>query len=230
MSLPLHKRTHFRKIREVIIEIAKYEGFNSRDYDLFNMAVYETVGENLKGKNVSYNIDGGYSCWVKDNKYDIFEVPSVRNKKGSPYGEFLFLAYNRSFQYYLFGWMKVTLDVSDTIRSRRVVEDVYFKNYGKYLIVFETHENNIHKEEYGSKFDPGVQSDEHNFSFDSYNTRKKAYRTDSYKIIKSVDPSFRGTSNPNKVVGKSKVPVFNKNKKPYKKNNNYNQNRKTNKR
>jgi hypothetical protein len=212
MSEPLHKRTHFRKIREVIIELAKYEGFNPREYDLYKMAVYETVGENLKGKNVSYNIKNGYSCWVKDNKYDIFEVPSIYNEQGSPYGNFLFLAYNRSFNYYLFGYMEVSLNKSETIRTRYVSESVFFKNHGKYDIIFETHDNHINKVEYGSNFDPGVESSEHNFDFDSYNTRKKAYRTDRYKIIKKIDPNFRGTSDPNKVVGKKAVSIYNKNK------------------
>jgi hypothetical protein len=207
-DLPLHKRTHFRKMREVMIEIGKYEGFNTYDYDFFSMTVYETVGEGLKGKNVSYNIKGGFSCWVKDNRYDIFEVPSKSNQKGSPYGDFLFLAYNKSFDYYLFGYMSVTLNRSETIRTRYLSEAVHFKNHGKFNITFETYDNNVHKVEYGSLFDPGVQSDEHNFDFDSYNSRRKAYKTDRYKILRSIDPSFKGTGNPNKVVDTKKVPIY----------------------
>jgi hypothetical protein len=214
MGEPLHKRTHFRKIREVIIELAKYEGFNPNNYDLFKMTVYETIGENLKGKNVTYNIEGDASCWVKDNKYDMFEVPSLWNEKGSPYGEFLFLAYNRSFQYYLFGQMKTELNEYETKRSKYLSESVHFKNHGKFDIVFEKFDNHITKVEYGSKFDPGVQSSDHNFDFDSYNTRKMAYKTDRYKILKKIDPSFRGTSDPSKISGKDKVKVFNKNRKP----------------
>jgi len=211
-DIPLHKRTHFRKIREVMNEIARYEGFNIHDYDFFNMTVYETVGENLKGKNVSYNINGGGSCWVKDNHYDIFEVPSKSNKPKWPYGEFIFLAYNRSFKYYLFGKISINLNKSETIRTRYVSESIHVKNHGKFDIIFEKYDNHITKVEYGSEFDPGVQSSEHNFDFDSYNTRKKAYRTDRYKIIKAIDPSFKGTSDPNKISGKDKVKVFNKNR------------------
>jgi hypothetical protein len=211
-GLPLHKRVHFRRIREIITEIAKYENYNPEDYDMFKMTVYETVGQNLKGKNVSYNIQGGNSCWVLDNKYDIFEVPSNWNKKGSPYGEFLFLAYNKSFQYYLFGYMKVELDKQASISRRYIVEDVYFKSHGKFDIIFEKYDNHITKVEYGSKFDPGVSSNEHTFDFDSFNTRKMAYHTDKYKILSSIDPSFRGTGDRYKVTGKQAVKVYKKNK------------------
>ncbi len=211
-GLPLHKRTHFRRMREIITEIAKYEGFNPNDYDLFNMSVYETVGENLKGKNVSYNIQGDYSCWVKDNKYDMFEVPATWNKKGSPYGEFLYLAFNKSFDYYLFGKLDITLDTNASIRERRIVENVYYKSYGKFDITFEQNDNHINKVEYGSKFDPGVTSSEHNFDFDSYNSRKKAFRTDKYKILSAIDPSFRSTGDRNKIAGNQAVQVYKKKK------------------
>jgi len=208
-DIPLHKRTHFRRTREIMTEIGKYEGFNMNDYDLFNIRAYETVGENLKGKNVSYNIQGGYSCWVKDNKYEMFEVPSKSNRKGSPYGEFLFLAYNKSFQYYLFGYMTVNLDSNETRRTKHIVEDVYFKNHGKFDITFSNNDNHIHKVEYGSKFDPGVQSDEHNFEFDSYNSRKISYGTNKYKILNSLGIS---TIDPSKMVGKNAVEVYKKKK------------------
>jgi hypothetical protein len=212
----LHKRAHFRRIREVMIEIAKYEKFDTRDFNFFKIRAYSTVGQNLKGKNVAYNIKDSASCWVYDNKYDFFEVPSNSNQEGWPYGEFLFLAYNKSFQYYLFGIMTVELDRGRTISTRYVTERVHFKNHGKFFITFEQYDNNIHKSEYGSDFDPGVPSDEHTFDFDSFNSRKIAYNLNSYKIIGKIDPSFKGTSDPNKIAGKNKVAIYNK-----KPNNNY---------
>jgi hypothetical protein len=209
---PLHKRAHFRRIREVFIELAKYEQFNPRDYNMYKVRAYETVGENMKGKNVSYNVKDGSSFWVLDNRYDVFEVPHINNKEGWPYGEFLFLAYNRSFQYYVFGYMKIDLDRSTTSRNRYVTESVYYRNHGKYTIVFESHDNNIVKIQYGRDFDPGVPSSDHTFDFDKFNNRKRAYGYDSYKIIGAVDPSFRGTSDPNKIANaRGKVPVYKKN-------------------
>ncbi|MGI6758316.1 MAG: hypothetical protein ACOX40_00755 [Bacilli bacterium] len=92
-SIPLHKRAHFRRTREVIKQLAKYENINIADYDLFSMRVFETIGQTYKGRNVRYNTVNGDSCWVADNRYDVFEVPSKRNKKGSPYGEFLYFTH-----------------------------------------------------------------------------------------------------------------------------------------
>jgi hypothetical protein len=206
---PLHARTHWRRTREVISEIAKYERFNVEDYDLFSMVAYDTIGQNQKGKNVSYNTHKGLSCWVLDNKYEIFEIPNLRNKKGSPYGNFLFFAYNSSFNYYVFGEMDVKLDGEETRRTKFVTENVHYEVYGKYDIVFTGRDNNITKQEYGAQFDPGMPSNEHTFTFDSFNERKKAFRTSAYKILKDL-----GVSNvaPNKVIGKGKVEIYKKNK------------------
>jgi hypothetical protein len=229
-DVPLHKRVHFRRIKEIFREIGDYEGFNLSSYNLDNMKVFETVGENLKGKNVSYNIDGNSSCWVKDNRYEIYEAPSIYNQQNSPHGEFLFLAYNKSFDYYLFGYMEVKLDEYASRRDKFLVEKVYYKNHGKFTIVFQRGENNITKLEYGSKFDPGVSSSEHNFTFDSYNSRKMAYRTNTYKILQSIGVSGLDS---HKITGDSAVKIYNKNKsnnrqgnKPNKPHNNsYNKNK-----
>jgi hypothetical protein len=225
-DIPLHKRVHYRRIKEIFREIGNYEGFNLNNYNLDKMTVYETVGENLKGKNVSYNIVDNNSCWVKDNRYEIYEAPSAYNNQNSPFGEFLFLAYNKSFDYYLFGLMTVELDEYASKRDRFVVESVYYKNHGKYTIVFQYGDNNITKLEYGSKFDPGVSSSEHNFTFDSYNSRKKAYRTDSYKILQSIGVSGL---NSNKITGSSEVKIYNKNKSNRPSNKPHNNQQKSNK-
>lgn len=212
-DIPLHKRIHFRRIRETISEIAEYEGFNPDSYDFLKMAVYETVGENLKGKNVTYNVGNGRSCFVVNNKYDVVEVPSLSNKQGSAYGKFLYFVYNKSFQYHLFGEMTVTLDAESSRRSGNVRDRVHFENYGKYEIIFGSgnSENRIHKAEYGSLFDPGSSSDEHNFDFDTYNSRKQAYKTDRYKILESV-----GVRNidPYKAIDRGEVKVYKSKKKP----------------
>ncbi len=210
-EVPLHKRIHYRRVREAITELAEYEGFNPSDYDLENMKVYETIGENLKGKNVKYNIGKERSCWVYDNWYDFVEVPSIKNKPGSPYGDFLFFAYNSSFHYHLFGSMRVELNRSRSVQSEMLEEEVHFRNYGKYEIVFGagTSDNRINKVEYGSLFDPGAPSDEHNFSFDSYNVRKLAYGKDRYDILSSLGVNGK---NPNKISGSEPVKIYSKKK------------------
>lgn len=206
-DIPLHKRTHFRRIKEVLRELADYEGFNIRDYDIEKITAYESMGINMRGKNVSYNIKDGASCFVGDNHYDIFEISSLSNRKGSPYGEFLYLIYNKDFDYHLFGQVKVTLNAERSRSEMNLVEKVYYKNYGKYSIVFGNRENNIVKVEYGSQFDPGRPSSEEVVNFDSYNSRKKAYRTDRHKLLSSI--GVRGL-NSGKIKSDKAVEIYKK--------------------
>jgi len=208
--LPLKDRAHFRRIREVISEIAKCENINILNYDLCDIQAYDTMGENLKGKNVSYNTEGNYSCWVGNNNYEMFEVPAKGNRKKSPYGDFLFLAINKNYDYYLFGSMVVALDEYQSTMLHSVIETVCYKPYGKYSIVFTDSENYIVQQEYGYKFIPGVRSDEHNFSYDSYNTRKKyGYNTSEHEILESLGVNNLKT---NKLVSSDAVPIYKHNK------------------
>jgi hypothetical protein len=215
-SIPLHKRAHFRRTREVITQIAKHENVNINDYDLLTIKAYSTVGENLKGKNVTYNTANGDSIWVLDNRYDIFEVPSINNFKGSPYGEFLYFAFNDSFDYYLFGRMTVTLQKEETMRTRFITEKIYFDPKGKFDIIFEGNKNNVTKVEYGYNFTPGAHSSEHNFTFDSYNVRKKSYGLSRYDILNLLGIK---TTKVNKLVGSNKTPIYKDKKENTKKNN-----------
>ena len=206
-DIPLHKRTHFRRIREVIKELGEYEGYDMNYYDLMNIRAYDTIGESLKGRNVSHNIKNNRSCWVADNQYDIFEVPNKRNKEGSPYGNFLYLAFNKSFQYFIFGEVNVSLDIEKSKHEKRIIENVQFKNSGKYDITFEqgSSENHIHKAETGKTFDPGEASNTFNYDFDKYNSRKIAYKTDKYKILSSIGIK---TLDPGKIVGDNQVIIY----------------------
>jgi hypothetical protein len=208
--IELSDRAHFRRVREVISEIAEYEGININNYDLYNIRAYDTHGENLKGKNVTYNTEGNYSCWVLDNRYDMFEVSSKSNKKGSSYGNFIFFSFNQGFQYFQFGLLDVHLDVEETKHSRFITEKVHYKPYGKYNITFEGDVNHITKVEYGHKFTPGNRSNEHSFVFDSYNSRKlRGYKLSQYDIFKSIGIS---NTDSEKLVGKSPVPIYRKTK------------------
>jgi hypothetical protein len=211
-GLPLHKRTHFRRIREIFTEIGEYERINLDDYDLFNMRVYESVGDDLKGKNVSYDTEGNQSIWVFGNNYELFEVPAKRNKKGWLYGDFLFLARNVSYDYYLFGKMKISLDKDKSVVAKNIVEDVYYEPYGKYTIVFGTGGNNhIKKEEYGYSFTPGVTSSDHDFTFDSFNSRKLSYSYSKYKILTEIGVK---DIEENKITSQKPVEIYKKSKKP----------------
>jgi hypothetical protein len=203
-----HSKIHFRRLREIASEIARNEGVSEYDYDFFNMKVYETFGENLKGKNVSYDIVGSRSCWVKDNKYVMVEVPSKRNNKKSPYGDFLFLALNNSFGYYLFGKMSANIDIQKSRQRKQLVESVHFEPFGRYEITFESYENNIVKVQTGYSFEPGLGSDSQTFNFDTYNVRKKTYGTSKEDLLKIMGINNFGSS---KFIGQKDVQVYRKN-------------------
>jgi hypothetical protein len=209
-GLPLHERTHFRRMREVFTEIAQYEHIEIEAYDLYNMCVYESVGDNQKGSNVSYDTEGNQSIWVFGNEYEIYEVPAKRNIKGWPYGDFLYIAYNTSFQYYMFGKMKVSLDKTRSVKTGTIVEDVHYEPYGKLTITFTKDKNLIHKEEFGYEFTPGVISSDHSFNFDKFNGRKLAYRWPTHKLLKEI--GVNGVLQ-KKITGDTKVEKFKKNKK-----------------
>jgi hypothetical protein len=208
-DIPLYKRAHFRRTREVITEIANYEGINIHDYDLFSICVYDTVGQNQAGKNVSYNTDGGRSIFVEDNKLDIFEAPKKSNKTNY-YGKYLFFIHNRSFDYYYLGTMNVTLDKNASRNTSRVVERAHFNNYGKYAIVYSEYNNHISKEEYGYNFTPGYLPSSVNYSFDSFNSRKHAYKTSNHSILRQLGLNITSTK---KIIDNKAVRVNKKNKK-----------------
>jgi hypothetical protein len=208
-DIPLHKRAHFRRTREVITEIANYEGINIHDYDLFNMRVYDTVGQNQAGKNVSYNTDDGHSIFVEDNKLDIFEAPKKSNRTNY-YGEYLFFIHNRSFDYYYLGIMTVTLDKNASKQTAQVKEKVYYKNYGKYTIIYSDYENYITREQRGYNFAPGYYPSSINYPFDSFNSRKHAYNTSNHKILRQLGFDITSTK---KIVDNKVVRVNKKNKK-----------------
>lgn len=205
-DIPLYKRAHFRRIKEILIELADYEGYSINNYNIDKITAYETMGVDLRGKNVRYNIEGNDSCFVGDNKYDVYEVPSKRNKIGSPYGEFLYLIFNRSFDYYLFGKLEVKLDAAKSRASKQLTESVFYKNHGKFDIIFQNGENHITKIEYGSSFNPGRNSSEEPANFDSYNSRKKGYRTSRHKLLAELGV---GNINGDKLKSKGAVKIYN---------------------
>jgi hypothetical protein len=212
-GLNLHQKIHYRRTREIIVALAEKEGIDIERFDLLDMASYETIGETLKGKNVTYDTHDGSSCWVENNRYEIIEVPSKLNQKGSPYGEFIYFAYNVSFDYHLFGRMGISLNREMTTRTKLIQEIVHFEPHGKFDIVFGSNfeDNAIRKVEYGTKFTPGAHSSEHTYNFDSYNKRKSAYKLDRQTIL-----SVTGVKlvNNNSVVDNGPVDIYKKKKNP----------------
>ena len=208
-DLPLYKTAHFRRLREIIIEIGKYENIDISGYDLMKIKAYYVYGESLKGHNVSYNTDNNKSCWVSNNHYEFYEIPMKSNEPNSLYGNFMFFAYNKDFDYHLFGEMTVTLNKQSSIKVKQIIETVKFNNYGRYKITFSDSAN-ILKTDIGSRFTPGTFSSDHTFGFDSFSERKKAYTTDTHKILSSLDKDFAKHTNQNKVNGTKPVKIYKK--------------------
>ena len=107
-NVPLHKRTHFRRLRELSESIMKYEGLDISQYNLFNIRCYEAYGRDLKGRNVFFNTSGSESFIVSGSKknpaiYEVYEIPHIGNTKGSPIGKFFFLMYFKDWKYWLVG-------------------------------------------------------------------------------------------------------------------------------
>ena len=204
-STPLHERAHFRRIREIITEIADYEGIPLNQYDLFNIRAYETMGANLIGSNVSYNTETNRAIFVEDNKYDVFEIPKKSNEKFSYYGDFLFFIHNTSFDYYMLGTMKVTLNKSETLANRFPSEKAQYRNFGKYIITFEPSRNNVSKVQHGHKFDPGFEVGSISHLYDSYNTRKHVYKTSNHKVLRELGLDITSTK---KITDSNKVAVY----------------------
>lgn len=97
----LHRRTHWRALKNTIFAIADIESKNLSSYDLANICCYSCYGNELQGKNIKFINDKGYSCFMEDNFYEMYEVPKKKDAK-KPYGEYIFLAHNVAFNYWLF--------------------------------------------------------------------------------------------------------------------------------
>lgn len=208
-GLNLHDKIHYRRTREILVALAEHEGIDIMRFDLMAMNSYETIGATLKGKNVTYDTHDGSSCWVENNRYEVVEVPAKSNQRGSPYGEFIYFAYNVSFDYHLFGRMGVSLDKRGTTDSRLIQERAHFEPHGKFDITFgaRAEDNAIRKVEHGYDFTPGAHSSEHTFNFDSYNSRKAAYGFNRAGILGRTDVKLMSN---NSVVDTRPVEVYRK--------------------
>lgn len=91
-------------------DIGNYEAVSMENYDLDNITCYECTGETFKGYNVICSAGVGRSAWVNDNMYDVFEAPAIYNLGDYKFtGDFLYLAHNVDFDYWLFGKSNDTL-------------------------------------------------------------------------------------------------------------------------
>jgi hypothetical protein len=212
--IPLHTRTHFRRLREVIHKLCAEESIPSRFYNLKNIRCYETHGHCLKGTNVVFKDNFGKTYkdsapFLQGSAYDVYEIPNDRNKEGSPYGSFLFLIHCLSWPYWFFGKLDVNSHSTTWIL------------YGKYDISMTNHISVKKTESAKAVYDMQISYNINDHKFDPLCIRTNAYmkfhsREDVVNVVKK-----RTDINSEKVKNKNKaVEIFKKNNKvPNKKRN-----------
>jgi len=102
-------------------------------YDAFHIKCYNTVGQEMLGKNVINHTKTHRSIFVSDNRYEIFEIPEITNI-GIEYGRYLMLIHNTSFDYWVLTDFEITGNTRHTERGNYFEEFAEFAPYGIYDI------------------------------------------------------------------------------------------------
>ena len=203
-NLAFNNFVHFRKLRSILSKLCKYENKNLNYYDTRNIKCYQTIGDNMKAPTVKTKTVDGSAIFVSDNRYYIAEIPNTRNKKDSPNGNFLFLAYNVSFDYWLFGEINVGKANND---SKFYTESVVIKPFGCYKIALTETIDSFIKTAEGRNISYGAHTYTHKI-FDIFEDRKRAYKKQlATSTAKKNNQTYKG----DKVFSSKKVPVYRKN-------------------
>lgn len=54
-NLPLHKTTHWRRLRNILNSLAKLEKIDISVYNTERITCYQTIGTEMQGKNVKFH-------------------------------------------------------------------------------------------------------------------------------------------------------------------------------
>ena len=127
----------------------------------------------------------GMACWVDDNHYEVFEVPSKFNTYPG-YGKFLFLSHNKDFNYWTFGEMKFKLNYNKTKNSTSTHDTAYYIPYGAYTFGDENNPNSLRKTVLGKNLTYGGKSTKV-VMFDSCNNRKSAHNAIESRTVDQVN-------------------------------------------
>ena len=120
---------------------------------------------------------------MADNYYDFYEIPKKGNEF-KPEGQFLFLAHNTSFDYWIFGQMEYSINHGETSRTATLVDSAEFLPYGTYDVVVNGNTHTIQKKRLGKNTDYGFLRPDG--LFDALGVRKKAYRTSASKLLGKI--------------------------------------------
>lgn len=199
-TLPLHKTTHFRRLREVICELTNKAKVDVTKYDLQNIKCYRSTGKNLMGKNVlTLKAQRDRCCFVKDNDYEIYECPCTTNTK-SDIGEFLMIAHNIDFDY----WLVIIFEYClSTKNNKSYVNVKYDPKYNGYVMY--KNKENIVVQEFNHEFALQLGANINNVYFDNELSRSNAYN------ITIQQHSINNTEHQNtKLATNEQVAVFKK--------------------
>ena len=197
-TTPLHKTTHFRRLREVIKELTKKAKIDVTKYNLEKITCYRSEGTSLMGKNVrTLKAQRDRCCFVWDNDYEIYECPRTTNKLPD-IGEFLMIAHNTDFDY----WMVVILNYNlETKQNKSYVNVTYNPKYIGY-VMYKSKENIIVQDfMHPHALELGVNRTEYHFDH-------CMYRAGAYNITPQQH-SLKNVKNENyKLDTSEKVVVF----------------------
>lgn len=203
--------THFRRLREVIIELARRENVNINDYDLTSIKCYREHGHALNGRNVTFaNIPDHRSCFASSIYFNMYEIPHRSNK--IPYeGKYLFLAQSPTYDFFLFGTLKY--EIKGIKKSGLLDDSAHYHCFGEYYITnFNTHNFKITKSRKSSLCDDGDKFLKSSV-FDSAHTRLMS----GYEVLyKDVMGRLMGTTlYRSSINSNEKVKIYNKRKGMY---------------
>lgn len=190
----LYKTVHWRSFRTIAKLLAKMEHVSYADYDLNHITCYTVMGFSLMGKNVVFNFPNKKTraCFVHDNQYDMFEIPKNTNVR-VPHGDYYFIAHNRTFDYWVFGELKVGGNI------------VYYDPYGFYHVAVDGENVSITKVISGD--DCSYGENDVSRTFDNLYVRRRAYG----QKASDVYAKKRGVSNDmNTLKGGEKVKIYKK--------------------
>lgn len=131
-NIPLYKRVHWRSFRAFLSKLCKQENIDISNFNTNKIMCYETLGDQLKGANVKYK-PNNLSCWVGDNRYEVYEIPSLQNHERSLSGHFLVFAYNLEFDYWVVAYMDHGVRTKESKQKNTIIEDILYTVIGRFV-------------------------------------------------------------------------------------------------
>lgn len=154
----------------------------------------------------SKELVAGASCWVSNNHYDVYEIPKVGHEFEIE-GEFIFLAHNTDFDYWLFGAMEYRINKSRSISERTLFDTAEFLPFGSYDVITDGRNTSIKKKTTTITTNYGYSAKDLKGTFDHIGSRKRAYKTSPSKLLGKL---LGITSNTKALKGGEKVKVYKK--------------------